>query len=165
MRKALILLLPLTALFAQGKAPGFTLKDLAGHTVVLDSLLGKGPIVVDFWAVWCVNCDEQLDLMQGLYEELKDRGLLVLAISQDGPRSLSRVRNMVKSHGWTFPVLLDPDRRVGRAFKVFGLPTTYVLDPEGNIIYRRMGFLPAEAEEIHKLVQPYLRPPNGEESE
>jgi peroxiredoxin len=143
-------------LFAD-KAPHFKLKNLDGKFVDLDSLLQIGPVVVDFWATWCKYCDDELDLLNDIYKEIGDTLFTVVAISIDNPKAVSKIRSIVSSRKWKFPVLLDSDKRVKKKYKVVGLPTLYVLNEEGEIVWTRMGYHPSQREELKKLILKILR--------
>lgn len=134
-------------------APDFELKNLEGKKVSLKSLLGKGPIILDFWATWCKPCVEEMKHLQAIYDEYKDRGLQVVAISQDSPRSLSKVKSFAKGRRFTFSVLLDPNKDVYRKFRLYGLPHTFLLSSKGEILFRRFGYKPGDEVELKKQIE------------
>lgn len=134
------------------KAPRFNLKNLEGKFVSLGSLLQIGPVVVDFWATWCKYCDDELDLLNELYREIGDTLFTVAAISIDNPKALSKIRSIVKARKWRFPVLLDSDKKVKKRYKVIGLPTLFVINREGEIVWTRMGYHPSQKEELRELL-------------
>lgn len=150
----------LLAVSSQGEefplAPKFTLKSVDNEVVVLDSLLGKGPIVVSFWATWCKPCVAEHDRLRKIYQELKEDGLEILAISEDGPRSISRVKPFATARKLEYPVLLDPEKTVGRLYNVWAIPALFVLDEEGRIRFTHRGFKPGDEvilrEELEKLL-------------
>lgn len=144
------------------KAPAFSLKDLDRKEVVLDSLLGKGPVIIDFWATWCKPCLIELDRIRDLYREFKEKGLTVLAVNEDDPRNVSKVKPMAASHRWDFHVLLDPNKKVKRLYQVMAFPTTFVLDAEGNIRNKHVGYTPGSENELKNEIEELLLPPQSE---
>jgi peroxiredoxin len=136
-----------------GKAADFQATDLDGDKVALADLLGKGPILVDFWATWCKPCLKEMPYIQRLHEEYGERGLQVLAVTIDAPRSQSRVKPLVRGKKFTFRVLLDPGQNVFRKLQGKGqIPYVVVLDPDGQIRYRHTGYRPGDEKELEKVI-------------
>jgi len=126
------------------QAPGFSLKDLDGQRVALDDLLGRGPILIDFWATWCKPCIKELPHLDDLYQKFRERGFQLVAISEDSPRSLSKVKSFVAGNRYEFLVLLDENSTVQRKFNFRALPYTVLLDRDGHMVHSRMGYRPGD---------------------
>lgn len=143
------------------KAPDFTLQDMDGKTVALADYLGKNPIMIDFWATWCNPCKVELPHLDDIYQKYQDQGLIFLAISEDSPRSASKVKPYVHSKKYAATIPLDPDGQVLRKF--FGedtLPYTVLIDREGKIVRTFTGYVPGQEKDIEKLVEELLGKPN-----
>lgn len=112
----------------------FTLKDLDGRSWTLSELKGK-VVVVNFWATWCPPCRKEMPDLEALYAEFKSEGLVILAVS-DEPRAT--VEKFVAANMYSFPVLLDSDRKVGGAFKVSSIPKSFVYDRQGKLVAQSM---------------------------
>jgi len=156
MKRSVLLLLVFTlSSYAQTlkQAPRFDTTDLDGKSVVLDSLLSRGPVYVAFWATWCKPCMRELDELGPIYEKYRDRGFQVVAINQDAPRSLHRVKPVVRGRHWKFSVLLDPEKALARAFQVISLPTSFLIDTSGEIVKARQGFKPGMEKMIEEEVK------------
>lgn len=108
----------------------FTLTDLNGTAWTLKSLKGK-VILLNFWATWCPPCNRELPDMQALYDKYKDQGLVVLAITDE---ETSKVQPFIAKRKLTYPILLDPNRKVNDEFGIEGIPRTFVYDREGNLV-------------------------------
>ena len=106
------------------------LLDLQGKEWTLDALRGK-VVIVNFWATWCPPCRKELPDLQALYLRFADRGLVVLAISDE---NADKVSQFLASSMITFPVLLDNGRKVSESFGVEGIPKSFVYDREGKLV-------------------------------
>ncbi len=146
----------LMGILVAATAPDFTLQDTDGNSVKLSDLVQAGPVLMVFWATWCTNCKDLLDYSNELYKAEKDKGLSVLGISQDAPRKLSDVKSMKDGHGWKFPVLLDPDKKVSLKYKAMAVPVTVIVDKNMEMVYQRVGFTSGQEEEIKNKVSELL---------
>ncbi len=99
--KKLTLILVLSAFFMTkvsfGQSYDFSLEDLDGNTVTLNNLLEKGPVMISFWALWCVPCKEEMKMMSEIYSTYKDSGFVYLAMNQDSPKSSAKVKSYIES--------------------------------------------------------------------
>jgi len=118
-------------------APDFTLSTLSGASIRLLDLRGK-VVLLNFWATWCVPCRTEMPTLEALYRRYKDRGLAVLAVNID-MLSTAGVEAFVKEVAMTFQIVLDPSWSTARAYRVLGLPTTYLIDRVGNVVVREVG--------------------------
>lgn len=108
----------------------FHLTDLEGKTHSLSQYRGK-IVLLNFWATWCKPCTTEMPAMQAMYDRLRDKGFVVLAVNE--LEDEAKVRDHIRAHGHTFPVLLDRDNRVANQFGVFGLPVSVFIDPQGRV--------------------------------
>jgi len=107
----------------------FTLTDLEGKSWTLKSLRGK-VVLVNFWATWCPPCRKELPDLQALYDRFKDRGLVVLGISDE---DATKVQPFVTEHNLTYPILLDPGRKVNELCGIQGIPRSLFYDRNGKL--------------------------------
>jgi cytochrome c biogenesis protein CcmG/thiol:disulfide interchange protein DsbE len=140
----------------KGKAPGFTLPDLEDEKVELKSLLEDGPVLISFWATHCKPCIKELNQLQKLYPEYKEKGFEILAIDVDGPRSVGSVKSKVKGLKWKFPVLFDINKDIYRKYQVLGIPHTVLIDQEGNIRYTHTTYRSGDEKTIWEKVDQLL---------
>lgn len=119
-------------------APAFELEDMDGETHTLADYRGK-VVLVNFWATWCPPCRRELPSMEAVHQALDDEGFAVLAVNQwESPDLVFAFLGQLETFP-TFPILFDPTSTVAEAFEVRGLPTSYILDREGRIVYRAVG--------------------------
>jgi len=107
----------------------FTLKDLQGKEWTLSQLRGT-VVLVNFWATWCAPCRKEMPDLNALHAEFKDKGLVILAISDEDP---AKVQPFIAEHKYSYPILLDPGDKVTRLMVVEGIPRSFVYDREGKL--------------------------------
>jgi cytochrome c-type biogenesis protein len=116
-------------------APDFSLKDTDGRTVSLGNLKGK-PVLINFWATWCVPCRDELPLIAGAYRAHQDQGFVVVAINF-GDESLETVQKYWRDNSLEPPPVLDPQGRAsaayGVALKSSGLPVSVFIARDGTV--------------------------------
>lgn len=117
-------------------APDFTLKDINERIINLSSFRGK-TVILNFWATWCPPCRAEMPSLNSLYREFRNSGLVVIAIAAD--RNISAVKDYISKNPIDFTVLIDPDNKVSRQYKVFSIPTTFLIDRNGTIIEKYLG--------------------------
>ena len=127
--------------------PSFTLQDLEGRMVTPADFKGKA-VVMHFWADWCTYCLEEMPVLDGLYRQYRDRGLMIYAVNVGQGRDAAKA--FVQKMNVAYPVLLDSDSRTAKSYGVLGLPRTFFIDRKGNIKYKLLG--EASGETLRKLV-------------
>lgn len=118
-------------------AGDFSLESLTGETVWLGDQLGK-PVIINFWATWCAPCELEMPLFQEYYEKYAP-DLQILAVNFSEP--VEDIQPFVDRLGMTFPVLLDPDGKVSKLYRVRALPVTYFIDRQGSVQAMYLGSL------------------------
>ena len=108
----------------------FSLKDLSGKTWTFSDLRGK-VVLVNFWATWCPPCRKEMPDLEALYTRFEPSGLVILGISDE---EAAKVEPFIRDRKVTFPVLLDPGRKVNEAFIVEGIPKSFVYDRDGKLV-------------------------------
>ena len=119
------------------QAPAFELKDIDGSTVSLSSYKGT-VVLLNFWATWCPSCREEFPSLNKLSRQLKNKKFSVIAVSID--RSVSDVRDFMKKYPSGFTVVVDHSLSVSKTlYKVFVLPTSFLIDKKGVIVEKYYG--------------------------
>jgi len=147
----LLLFAPMgNAELATGKAPDFTLKSVRGDNLKLSEHRGE-VVMVNFWGTWCTPCREQMPVLNELYLKYRDAGFTLWTVNVD--------QNMAKTKKWlrevqvTFPVLFDGTNDVSKRYKVDDMPSTYLIDRDGNLRYVYRGYSPGNADEYQQQVR------------
>jgi len=162
-KKKAILILPGLLLFlgfsSSVDALNFKLKTPGGQKVVLEKLLEQGPLVISFWATWCHPCQEELQHLQNYYQVYADSGIGFLAVSIDEARNRQKVSSLLAGKKITLPVALDPEQEAMKAFGLTDVPGLFLLDRQGNIIYRHLGYKPGDEKLLEEEIKKIIRRP------
>jgi len=118
-------------------APNFTLPGLDGQKVSLTDYKGK-VVLLNIWATWCAPCVAEMPSMQKLYQELKDEGFELLAVSVD-ETGTEAVAPFMKKHKLDFPVLLDTAGDIKSLYQVTGIPESFIIGKDGIIVEKIIG--------------------------
>jgi len=129
-------------------------RDLSGRAVKFAELRGR-VILLNFWATWCPPCRKEMPSMERLHQRYRERGLVVLALSQDQAGS-GEVKAFVDGLKLTFPVWHDRDGLVGRQYSIPGVPTSYLIGRDGRVAYRALGEYDWDGNEARRAVEALL---------
>lgn len=132
-------------------APQVNLSDLQGNLVSLSDSLGK-VVLINQWATWCPPCKAEMPTLQAYYEAHQDKDFTIIAIDEGEPEGT--VERFVEEYGLTFPVWQDPQQKSLQIFGYDGLPSSYVVDREGNV--RLVWFGAINREMLEKHVTPLI---------
>lgn len=142
--------------FKEGqRGPAFRLATLDGQSVTLGDYAGK-LVVLNFWATWCTPCEVEMPTLESLWQKLRGSGLVVFGVNVDrgAPRSL--IEPYVRGKKLTFPILLDPDMATVQAWRVTGLPATFVVKPNGEVAGVAHGLREWDSREMLALLETLL---------
>jgi peroxiredoxin/outer membrane lipoprotein-sorting protein len=117
------------------EAIDFALKDLGGRDVSLKELRGK-VVLINFWASWCGPCRGEMPYLEKLHRELKGKDAVILGIDDESPEV---AREFLKTHGYTFPTLVDERKEVARNYHVSAIPQVFVIGRDGKVVTHYVG--------------------------
>lgn len=144
-------------------APDFELEDLDGDEYALEDLLEECELlVIDFWQAGCKPCNELVAHLQEYYDEYQEEGVEFVIISRDTALTLPQVEPFFRSHEYTFRVLLDTELEVSKDYKVNASPASFMVNPEGEIIWQHYSYKSGQEQEYVEVIEAYLA---GEEVE
>jgi thiol-disulfide isomerase/thioredoxin len=138
-----------------GATPALALEDLDGKAHRLDGYRGK-VVLVNFWATWCDPCREEMPSIDRLRTAMQGKPFVVLAVNLAEPPS--RIRSFLEKTPVGFPVLLDRDMAVAKAWKARILPATYIIGPNGQVRYSYVGELDWSQESVRRKIAALLPP-------
>ena len=119
-------------------APDFSLPDLQGKTQRLTDYRGK-VVFLNFWATWCKPCKEEMPSMQVLWDNLKNRDFMMLAVSMDRVTTTKDIPSFVETLKLSFPILTDSWGQTDKRYKLMGVPETYIIDQSGVLREKVIG--------------------------
>ena len=134
-------------------APDFTLRTLDGREILLSKLRGK-VVVLDFWATWCGPCKESIPTLVQIYRTYHQKDLEIIGMNVDRG-DVSSVLRFVKLMDIPYPVIITPDE-VQRKYGVTGLPTIILLDKQGRVRDKFLGFSSKIGQRITARVSEFI---------
>ena len=158
-RSKQFLLLPLFLLFIYSgssfaeKAPLFSLSGDNG-SINLKQYRGK-VVYLDFWASWCVPCRKSFPWMNEMQAKYKSQGLVVLGINLDENKRIAK--KFLQQIPGNFTIAYDPDGETPGKYQVEVMPTSYLIDRSGDIVYSHRGFKKSQANEMESKISALLR--------
>ncbi|MDH3560616.1 MAG: TlpA family protein disulfide reductase [Gammaproteobacteria bacterium] len=123
----------------QAPAPDFTLKSDSGENLRLSEMRGE-VVLINFWASWCGPCRQEMPILSELHDKYKAMGFTVLGINVE--ENSSDARKLLKEMPVSFPVLFDNDSSVSKQYDVAAMPSTVLVDRDGNMRYLHKGYKP-----------------------
>ncbi len=133
-------------------APDFTLPTRSG-TISLRSLRGK-VVYVDFWASWCGPCRESFPWMATMHDKYSTKGLVIVAVNLDKSRDLAN--QFLETYSAPFHVAFDPAGDIAEAFHVEAMPSSFLVNRTGQIVYTHQGFQDAKAPALEDQIKEAL---------
>ena len=133
--------------------PAFVLPDLSGNNVSLSDFEGK-VVVLDLWATWCPPCRKEIPFLVSLYEQYKDQGLEVIGVGLD-QGGASVIAPFVEANEVTYTILVG-NQDISQQYKVSGIPMTLMIDRDGRVASKDVGFAPTMEAEMRARVEELL---------
>ena len=144
-----------TPLAPLAAAPDFKLNDMDGESFSLHDYRGK-VVLVNFWATWCPPCRKEMPALEALYKKLGGDSFAVLAVNQwEDPDHVFAYTGELNVFP-TFPILFDPESAISEDYGVKGLPTSFLIDKKGRLVYRAVGGRDFDHPEVGRLIRKLL---------
>lgn len=133
----------------------FNLKDTQNTNRSYEELKGEKLTVIDFWATWCKPCLKAIPELNTIYDQFKDKGVAVIGINCDGPRSIAKVGPMSQSLQIRYPVLIDIDATIKTQLNLSAFPTLILVNTKGKVVWIHEGFVSGDKKEIIAQIEKY----------
>jgi thiol-disulfide isomerase/thioredoxin len=138
--------------------PTFTVRTLAGDSASVGP--GEQLTLLNLWATWCGPCQEEFPELEQLHRDYQGKGLRILAVSVDLGND-ANVREFADDHGATFTIGRDGEGRMQRLYQTVGLPETFLIAPDGTLLWRHFGALRPGAVELRRRIDQALGTGDG----
>jgi peroxiredoxin len=145
---------PAQAAAVSGPAPNFTLKSLSGKNLKLSEMSGN-VVLINFWASWCGPCRQEMPLLNDLHNKYEPLGFTVLGVNVE--EQSDNARGFINDYPVDFPILLDNQNQVSQMYKVIAMPTTVVVDRDGNMRFLHKGYKPGDEKQYRDMVKTLIR--------
>ena len=132
-------------------APKYGALTLDGKPASLESFQGK-PVLINVWATWCVPCRQEMPALESLYNKFSNQSLQIIGVSIDGPGTAQRIKSFIDRMGITYTILHDPDDKFSRAFRTIGVPESFLINANGEIVHAWKGPFDAMSQDTQARV-------------
>ena len=137
-----------------GKAPNFTLKSRTGKNIKLSELRGD-VVMLNFWASWCGPCRKEMPLLEKIHKKYKRLGFTLLGVNVE--ENSNDAKNYLKDVRVTFPILFDRTQKTSKLYDVRAMPTTILIDRNGNKRFIHKGYKAGYENDYKKQIKKLLR--------
>lgn len=142
------------ALAGATPAPDFTLKSREGENIKLSELRGE-VVMINFWASWCGPCRQEMPVLNELYERYNPLGFTILGVNvEQDPR---KAEALLREIPVDFPILFDTGNQVTEMYKVVAMPSTVLVDRNGQVRFVHKGYKPGYEEQYQEQVRSLIR--------
>ena len=155
-RRLIFLLALSTSAFtcANEPAPDFTLKSNDGSNLRLAEQRGN-VVMLNFWASWCGPCKQEMPLLDDLHKRYSRAGFTVIGVNVE--QDTNAAKSVLKNIPVSFPVLFDTTSKVSKLYDVSAMPTTVMIDRDGNVRYQHKGYKPGYENEYRQQIKQLIR--------
>ncbi len=137
-----------------GPAPDFTLKSRSGENLKLSEFRGE-VVLINFWASWCGPCRQEMPLLDQLYQRYNPIGFTILGINvEEDP---GQAMKLLKDVPVSFPILFDTENSVSKLYQLTGMPSTMIVDRDGNIRFQHFAYLPGYEKKYEEQIKELIR--------
>lgn len=137
-----------------GPAPDFTLKSRSGENVKLSELRGQ-VVMINFWASWCGPCRQEMPILEQIYRHYQPMGFTLLGINVE--EDSSAANKVLKDISVSFPVLYDNKNQVSESYQVRAMPSTFLIDRDGQVRYMHKGYQSGYEDAYQEQVRELIR--------
>ena len=140
------------------KFPHVNFNLFNGNKTSIEELLNKGPLVVQFWAIWCSPCKKEMYYLDKIQKEYKDMGVNVVCVNTDNLKSIPKAKAFVRQKKYNLLVASDPSAEIFKKLNASVMPTTIIFDQNGQIVYSKEGYINGDEKNVEEKLKSMLKP-------
>jgi cytochrome c biogenesis protein CcmG/thiol:disulfide interchange protein DsbE len=137
------------------EAPAYAAETMDGERAAISQLRGR-PVLLNVWATWCHPCRQEIPALEQLHRTYAPRGLHVVGVSIDQGDQQQGIREFLQEYGASYPIWLDPDGEIQTAYSTMGVPNTFLIGPDGTVLWKHVGPVTADNPELVRLIEKSL---------
>jgi cytochrome c biogenesis protein CcmG/thiol:disulfide interchange protein DsbE len=138
------------------EAPAYAAETLDGERSALAQLRGR-PVLLNVWATWCHPCRQEIPALEQLHRTYGPQGLQVIGVSIDQGDQEQAIREFLQEYGASYAIWLDPDGEITTAYSTMGVPNTFLIGPDGTLLWKHVGPVTADNAELRGLIEKSLK--------
>ncbi len=139
---------------ADDTAPDFTLKSASGENIKLSELRGQ-VVLINFWASWCGPCRQEMPHLERLFQRYEPLGFTLLGVNVE--KNAGDAQKMLDASPVSFPILFDHENAVTKLYDVNAMPSTVLVDRDGNVRYLHRGYKPGYEDDYQAQIRELIR--------
>lgn len=149
-----LITMQLQAATIEGPAPDFTLKSLSGKNLKLSEMRGE-VIMINFWASWCGPCRQEMPILEKIYQKYQPLGFTLLGVNVE--EDINDAKDYLKDVEVSFPILFDNTNKVSQLYEIIAMPSTILIDRDGNMRFLHQGYKPGVEDEYVNYIKTLLK--------
>jgi|TARA_Y100000031_G_scaffold153418_1_gene198619 peroxiredoxin len=132
--------------------PNVKIKTLKGKKISSKKLTENKFTMMSFWATWCVPCLKEMKELNIMHHKYEDNNFQVVGISIDDTKTAKKISTILKSKKISYPIYLDTEQKFFGQFNSEALPFSFLVSPEGKILWEHSGYIPGDEKEIEAVI-------------
>ena len=137
--------------------PNVEFNLFSGNKTSIEELIKKGPLVVQFWAIWCSPCKKEMYYLDKIQKKYKDSGVNVVCVNTDNLKSIPKAKAFVRQKKYNLLVASDPSAEIFKKLNASVMPTTIIFDQNGQIVYSKEGYINGDEKNVEEKLKSMLK--------
>ena len=135
------------------KYPNLNFDLFNGKKISIHELINSGPLVIQFWAIWCSPCKKEMYYLDKIQDKYKDSGVNVICINTDNLKSVPKAKAYVRQKKYDLLIAADPSSQIFKKLNASVMPTTLIMDKNGQIVYTKEGYMGGDEKKVEAALK------------